>query len=275
MLKYEFFNLNLIVFYYFDMNKKIIRKFGYLKDQDGIMNRYLREAEGWATHLNNTKDFIVNSASEKGKFKAVIMGSGWLLDVPFSELSQIFKEVILVDIKHPIQIVHKLRDYPNIKFIEIDITGLVEPVFQTLKKKIKNKEIISLTAIIPQYDRAFFNEISQADFVVSVNLLNQLDILLCDYILLSKQFNDNEIKAFRKYVQTKHLELLPKGKSVLITDYEELNIDDKHQIINRKQLLYVDLSPHIIRSKWTWDFDSQKTYHKNLQTVFKVMAVEV
>jgi hypothetical protein len=257
------------------MNKKIIRKFGYLKDQDGIMNRYLREAEGWATHLNNTKDFIVNSASEKGKFKAVIMGSGWLLDVPFSELSQIFKEVILVDIKHPVQIVHKLKDYPNIKFIETDITGLVEPVFQTLKKNIKNKEIISLTAIIPQYDLAFFNEILQADFVVSVNLLNQLDILLCDYILLSKQFNDNEIKAFRKYVQTKHLELLPKGKSVLITDYEELNIDDKHQIINRKQLLYVDLSPHIIRSKWTWDFDSQKTYHKNLQTVFKVMAVEV
>ena len=72
------------------LNKRqiILKKFGFFKDQNGIINRYLREKEAWQAHLSNTRDFIINSSMNKDNSKAVILGSGWLLDIPVDELSK-------------------------------------------------------------------------------------------------------------------------------------------------------------------------------------------
>jgi hypothetical protein len=256
------------------MDKKIFRKFGYFKDLNGIINRYLREINTWEDHLNKTKNFILRTGENKEKSKVVVLGSGWLLDVPFMELAQAFKEVVFVDIRHPRQIEHKLKNYKNIRLIETDITGLVETVYHALKTNKKNKNKLDLKSIEPIYSEEFAREIQSSDYVISVNLLNQLDILICDYIEKSKQYAENEIMLFRSYIQNNHLQLLPKNKSVLVTDYEELNYDKSNQVVNRKKLVFADISDNLIKEKWIWHFDTLKTYRSGLKTDFKVMAVE-
>jgi hypothetical protein len=257
------------------MNKWILQKFGVFKDQDGIMNRYLREAEAWNGHLKLTREFILKVAENKPKSKVCILGSGWLLDVPFQELSEKFSQLGLIDIKHPVQIKHKLRNHSNISFMESDITGLIEPVYYTIINNNKIKARQELADINPQYDQDLIEQIQDSDYVVSVNLLNQLDILICDYLLKSNQYSTEEINGFRKKIQANHIDLLPKNKSALITDYMELNLDDNGQVVNQKQLIYTNFPENIESKEWIWEFDLQKTYHKNLKTVFKVSAIEI
>ncbi len=254
------------------LNKKILRKFGFKNDQEGIINRYLREEEGWNEHLENTKNFILQVADKMLKQKVVVLGSGWLLDVPLESLSATFENVVLIDVVHPRQIEHKITKMPGVNTISTDITGLVIPVYEALKEK---KKEINLLELKQDYDNYLLTELESADFVVSVNLLNQLDILICDYIKKTNRFSEDEISKFRKQIQSNHLNLLPAGKSALITDYEELNFNDKEEIIQNKKLVHINL-PHQNRAKkWKWKFDLKKTYHTNLTTVFKVMAIEI
>jgi hypothetical protein len=256
------------------MNKSIIKKFGYYKDQDGIMNRYLRENIGWEVHLKNTRDFILQASESKKKTKAVLLGTGWLLDIPYSELSELFEEVIFVDIKHPRQITHKLSKFKNIKLIETDISGIIEPVYQKFRLNKKNEEKLNLLQVLPVYSEEFLKIVQSSDFIVSVNLLNQLDIHICDFIVKNRWYKENELNDFRRHIQNLHLELLPKYKSALITDFEEIKLSNNSQTVIRKNLIYIKLPNDNIK-KWTWNFDTQKTYNQNMETQFKVIAFEM
>ena len=87
----------------------ILKKFGYKKDREGLITRYLREAENWKLHTENSKKFIIESAKTKKKELCVVAGSGWWLDIPVNELSKMFKKVIMIDITHPTQIIKKSK----------------------------------------------------------------------------------------------------------------------------------------------------------------------
>ncbi len=253
------------------MKNSVLRKFGFRKDQNGIINRYLRENGGWETHLTNTKDFILHSSKNKEKESCLILGSGWLLDVPVDNLKEIFKKIYLVDIVHPKQIIHKYRKYKNIEFMKVDISGYIEPVYNFMKKNKKTKT--PLNQIVQQFPDDFKELLNNVSMVVSVNILNQLDILICDYITRFPLYNDDEeITGFRKIIQQKHIDLMPRNKSCIITDYEELNYDDNMNLINKKSLIYTNLPKGKDVRKWKWNFDLNKTYHKNYKTIFKVMA---
>jgi len=237
------------------MNKKIIRKFGFKTDQQGIINRYIRESEEWQAHLIHTKEYIIKSAESKNKTNCIVIGSGWLLDVPIDELSMLFEKVTLIDIVHPRQIIHKIKKYKNVEAIEIDITGLVEPVYYFIKKTKKLK----LNDIKQIYSELWINKLKNADFVVSVNILNQLDILICDFIKKFNLYSNEEINQFRKIIQQNHVNILPETKSCLITDYEEININKKNNVVNNKSLIHIDLHINKKTKKWQWNFDTNQT----------------
>jgi hypothetical protein len=69
---------------------------GFIKDQEGIMNRYLRESSQWKKHLEKTRNFISGSFSHTEAETVAVLGSGWLLDVPLDHLVQRFRHVYLV-----------------------------------------------------------------------------------------------------------------------------------------------------------------------------------
>jgi hypothetical protein len=250
--------------------RQILRKMNFLSDQEGIMSRYLKESENWAPHLNKSRDFIIKCVYNKKISKISILGSGWLLDVPLEELNKLSQKILLIDICHPPQILRKIRDMPRVEAIEMDITGgMIEQIFQLVKKYRKNR----IKPDISMLESKGFNPQFNPGFVVSLNILNQLDILLIDYLKKYSIYKEEEILSLRKHIQQSHLDSITSNNSCLITDFEEL-VYDQQQLEKRNPLIHIPLPEGKRKSTWEWGFDSQKTYNVGKTTRFNVIAIE-
>jgi hypothetical protein len=258
-------------FFYLKNDTKIFRKMGYFTDQEGIMRRYIREANSWKPHLDHTKQFILNASKNKERNKAAILGSGWLLDVPLAQLAEDFAEVWLFDIKHPSPIRRKVENLKNIKLIETDISGFAVAVHEMAKAFRKSNNILNINNLKPRFDF----ELQDFDFVVSCNMLDQLDIILVDYLKKKCILSVTDEMQLRRLVQDFHLSLLPKTKSCVISDAAELWVDGKGDIKQTKPLVYTDKLSDDLEDSWIWHFDNNYTYHSSYKTWFKVIAVEI
>jgi hypothetical protein len=252
-------------------NAKIFHRMGYFKDQEGIIRRYLRETEAWRLHLESTKAFMLTSSENKDKNKAAILGSGWLLDIPIEELSRLFREVWLFDIKHPLQIKRRVEPLKNVKLLETDISGLAIPLYNEIKAHRKNVLGFDFHNIRPQFDF----DLSGFSYIVSCNMLNQLDIILLDYLKKSLVIPAELDPKIRRLIQDSHLHMLPKSKSCLVTDVEELWADKNNCIQKRHSLVYTQHLPLNPSKKWTWHFDNHYTYQDDYKTWFEVHAFDM
>lgn len=244
----------------------IYRKMGYFSDQEGIMNRYIREAAHWKAHLQNTKSAILKSCEGKGSNKIAILGSGWLLDVPIDELSNRFDEVWLFDIKHPSQIRRRMEKIVNVRLVETDISGFAAAIYAMSPRDLNNFDVIK-----PQFDF----DLEGFDMVVSCNILNQLDIILVDYLKKVMKIDSSTELYVRKLIQETHISLLPPQKSLLVSDIEELSIDSQGEVVRRKSLVYTDRLLTSNADHWVWHFDNCCAYRSSYNTWFNVVAAEI
>ncbi len=244
----------------------------YISDQQGIMERYIQEHDGWVVHLQKTRSFILNCVRKYAPQSVLILGSGWLLDVPLDELCSICKQIYLADIWHPVQVEKKIKKYGNCSLINLDLTGggigstyaFVEEYKKSGRRESLHQIDINPT-LIPE----------KVNYMISLNLLNQLDILLVDYIKKYIEYPESEINDFRKKIQENHLALLEPGRSCLITDEEELVFNSKNQLIKRKKLIYTTLPAGIKRQSWKWIFDTTGAYNTGNRTEFSVVAIDI
>ena len=110
-------------------------------------------------------------------------------------------------------------------------------------------------------------------FVISLNILNQLDILIIDYLKRKIPLSENTIRHIRERLQKDHMELLKTVPCILITDYEELLINRDGEEGEIKNLLYTELLPSNYTEDWTWHFDAQGLYNPGGRTILKVRAI--
>jgi len=251
--------------------KKMVRKMKFISDQAGIMNRYLREQEHWDAHLRNTREFILGSFQDSQPKSLAVLGSGWLLDLPLKELSNKFKKILLVDVYHPPQIVKKVEKYSNVTLYETDLTGGGIKFCWNLRKE--NSEHLQ-TYVLDTFSPSIPDLPFRPDAYISLNLLNQLDILLVEFLAKKKvPVIDAEVRRFRKNIQQFHIDWITRKPGCLVTDAVEMNHGPDNQTEER-QLLYVDLPEARRSDEWTWDFDLAGTYHPGKETRMVVKAVE-
>lgn len=249
-----------------------LKEMKYISDQQGIMERYLQEHDGWAPHLQKTRSFILNCVRKYAPQSVLIMGSGWLLDVPLDELAGMCERIYLADICHPVQVENRIKKYEKCSLITDDLTGggirntytFIEGFIKTGKRESLHKIELDVP-IIPE----------KVNYVISLNLLNQLDILLVDHIKKYIEYPESEINDFRKRIQEYHLSLLEPGKSCLVTDEEELVLNNKNQLVKRKRLIYTTLPAGMKRQQWKWIFDTTGAYNKGHRTEFSVVAIDI
>lgn len=256
---------------YHRSKNKILSKIGYYNDQKGIINRYLREIKNWEPHLENTKRIILEEINGKSRNKVIVLGSGWLLDIPYQELASAFKEVWLVDVYHPPQSMKKASHFSNIKFMQTELTGMAEQVYNFTKlfRKTKFKTPVDdFKPVVPL-------DLSLYDYVISCNILDQLDIILTDYIKEYKVYTDAEIDRIVEIIQQSHLNSLPQNKSLLICDMEEVLLNSEDSETNRRNLLQIKLPQDTLIDKWTWKFDTLMTYYPNCKTFFEVGVLRI
>ncbi|MEZ5000312.1 MAG: hypothetical protein R2727_06585 [Bacteroidales bacterium] len=68
------------------MKGRVLRKMGYIKDQQGIIRRYLREMGGWDTHLHHTRNYILESVKRREPAKVTILAAGGCSTFPLRRL---------------------------------------------------------------------------------------------------------------------------------------------------------------------------------------------
>ena len=248
--------------------RRILRKMGYLQDQKGIMSRYLREKEGWEPHLLKTRNFILKCLEESRPGSVTVLGSGWLLDFPLHEAYDLCKKIYLCDVFHPPQVMKKISKYPGVVAYEMDIScGLIRYFYEFVRK---NKKTGAFQ--VPEIPDISIPVISPGTYYISLNILNQLDIILLDYLRKYFTIPDKELDILRGKIQENHLKYINNG-GCMITDVEEIieNLKTKKQ--EQKNLVYTSIPSGKYCREWIWDFDSSGFYRKKMNTKMKVQAI--
>jgi hypothetical protein len=250
-------------------NSGMFRALGYNRDQQGIINRFINEDEGWKNHLENSRRFILHFIKQCSPSESIgILGSGWLLDIPLEELSAYFSQVYLFDILHPAQVKHKVVKLPNVHTIETDLTGYAALVYEySLKARKTAKGTLPVLDLLHDPVGA-----TGCRYLVSMNLLSQLDGLLCDFLLDKKLFSEEDLLPFRQRIHADHFQLLSKYQSCIISDIEEISLDKTGNAINSKNLIHAPWPAVKETQQWTWQFDSRKTYQTDCKTIMKIRA---
>ncbi|MBQ1884210.1 MAG: hypothetical protein II165_04240, partial [Bacteroidales bacterium] len=175
-------------------NRRIYRRMGYELEQKEYYLRYLSEIQNWSQHILNTKHFIVSSAKQCANHRsAVVLGSGWCIDVPVMELSRMFNEVYFVDLIHPQKVVAKFKEFENVKFISEDITKIVAETYNCVNRY-KNFSVDMLSSSTNYSTADYSDLLVNFDFVVSVNTLAFLDDLILDFLMQKELIDDLSAK---------------------------------------------------------------------------------
>jgi len=244
-------------------------RMGFTSGQAGIMRRMLREEGGWQSHLVNSSEYILEAVKLYKPKTVRILGSGWLLDLPVKFLEENCDKVILTDITHPNQILNKYSSSKKIVFETVDITGnLVELGYQQRKKSYSHQDFIHSILNSPNLE---FNE----DLIVSLNLASQLSIFLTDYLSKQVKISSNQAIEIAEAIQHKHFEMLPIGKSVIITDFEEEYYDEDDKFIGSKPTVFEAIPNGNNRKEWVWHFDSKMMYKPDCKTKLRVVAIRL
>jgi len=242
---------------------------GYIPSQSGIMRRMLREEGGWQSHLLKTSEYIQQAVKRQNPRSIRILGSGWLLDVPIKYLMDNCEKVVLTDIAHPNQIINKYSKFKNIEFEPLDITnGIVDHGYKQRKKSYNHEQFIK------EIENTHQMEFSE-EMIISVNLLSQLSIILTDYLSKNLGLTNSQVIEIAKAIQNRHIDLLPKGKSVLIADYEEEYFNEDDRLIGSKPSVYIPFPKGEERREWRWSFDSKMMYREDCKTILRVAAVRL
>jgi hypothetical protein len=246
----------------------MFRKMGYFDDQSGIIRRYHRECEHWDAHLMNTRQFALDTMQGKNCESAAVLGSGWLLDVPVEEMSRYFKKLFLYDVRHPAAVKKQIKHLHNVELRVCDLSCFVRPVYQYAKQYRNSKNRPPISDILPQTTL----DLNGFDFVFSCNILNQLDILLVDYLGQFFDLSHEETVTFRSSVQQYHIDMLPRNRSCMVADYEEITCAPDGKEISRKTSVYHPIVQRQDVRRWTWKFDTNMTYYKDKITFFEVLG---
>ena len=253
----------------FNSDHRMFRRMGYFDDQSGILRRYRREQEHWDVHLQNTRQLVLEAMQGKNRKSAAVLGSGWLLDVPVEEMSQYFEKLYLYDIRHPASVQKQVHSLGNVELRIHDISCFARPVYQYIKQYRNSKNRQPISDIQPQTTL----DLSGFDFVFSCNILNQLDILLVDYLTQFFELSHEETVIFQSNVQHHHVHILPVNRSCMVADYQEITCTPDGKEIARRTSVHHPIVQHPDARRWTWKFDTQMTYYQDRMTFLEVLGV--
>lgn len=219
-----------------------------------------RCAKAWGQHEENSKHFILSTASKlKQRRTAVILGSGLLRDVPWRQLAAAFDTLVLVDLVHLSSVRTKLygRKFRNVMLNSRDLSG-----YEALKT---GREIEPLS---------FLRQVPYLDLVVSANLLSQIGTGT-RHRMEQDETADMPEDALRRLIQA-HVDGLYglPCKVCLLTDTGFEIIDRNGKVHQHEDLLHGVQVPKIAQ-QWDWPVAPFGEESNDYQIMHTVVASEV
>jgi hypothetical protein len=254
---------------YSDKYKHILGRMGYYDYQLGLIHRHINQEGGWDSHLEHCRTFILRAVNHFKPTKITILGSGWLLDLPLAELSELTQEIVLIDIVHPPEVREQASILKNVNILEADVTGgLIEEVWNKTRRKFFIRNCRSFDSIIiPDYCPE-----DDQGLVISLNILSQLETLIIEYIKKQVAVSEEDLFGFRKKIQNNHLSFLANHNSVLITDTAEI-FNENSGKTTRHNSVVIELPNGKMREEWSWNFDLKGSDYNYKKSYFEVVAL--
>ncbi|SMH59739.1 hypothetical protein [Azospirillum agricola] len=190
------------------------RRLGYLSELVALGARYRRQRRAWAPHVAACRRFILEAterAPEGGR--ALVAGSGLLIEVPLDELASRFDEVVLLDMLHARPVRRRAARLPNVRLLTLDATGALSPLAEALDA---GRGLPAGFTPPPVPGGGFA-------FAISCNLLSQLPLLPLDAVeRRAPMVPPAERVAFARRLARDHLEWLGgiADTAALFTDIE-------------------------------------------------------
>ena len=242
---------------------------GYYNYQRGLIYHHLDEEGSWNTHLKNCRNFILKSLDFYTPSVVTVLGSGWLLDLPLSEIGDRVSEINLVDIVHPPEVKAQVSEMKNVMLREEDISGgLISEVWykagrRSFFNKLRSLDDIRITGYQPQFETGM---------IISLNIFTQLEVLPVELLKKKAIANEESFIRFRKEIQQNHLSFLKNHESVLITDLSEVITEKSGRILENSSVL-IGLPEGKLKEEWTWYFDLRNSDYYRKKSVFRVSAI--
>lgn len=220
------------------------RRFGYLAEAVALGARYRRQRRAWAPHVEACRRFVAEAAERAPKGgRALVAGSGLLIEVPLRDLADRFDEVVLVDVVHARPVRREARRFANVSLAELDVAGILEP----LKAALRGGGPLP-SPNPPDLPGERFA------FAVSCNLLSQLPLMPLEAIdRRAPQLPDAERAVFARALAQSHLAWLARSAhtAALFTDVESLWLEGG-RIVEREDSTWGIPLPAPDR-RWEWD----------------------
>ncbi len=247
----------------------ILGRMGYYDYQRGLIYHHLNEQEGWRSHMNNCRNFIIRAIDLNKPSVITVLGSGWLLDIPLKEMAEKAEQVNLVDIIHPPEVKSQVEELKNVVLREEDITGgVIEEVWKKARGRIFLRKLKSLGKLkIGEYQPNF-----EPGLVISVNILTQLESLPVRFLKGRSKTGEEDFLQFRREIQNNHISFLTKHNSVLITDVSEV-ITRSSGLSEEIPSVLSEMPEGKYRESWTWQFDRTGSDYYNKRSVFRISAI--
>lgn len=224
------------------------RSMGYLSELIALEARYKRCRESWEPHLEKTKAVIHEAINQtNGHKRAIVLGAGILSDIPIDALSQKFDQVELVDVCFLNTTKKYLKNFSNVSWRALDVTGIAAPL-QTWAKAGANPHAL------PAPQNVDTISLEGADLVISANILSQLPLIPSAFIeKTAPNIGDQTMQNFANDIIETHINLIEDchAHGCLITEIERQFIDGD-KILDSDDPLF-GYRPGLDGETWHWD----------------------
>jgi hypothetical protein len=238
--------------------RRAVSAMGFPAEVGGIRARYRRRQAEWASHLEESRSAILRGARRAGqRRKAVILGGGLLHDVPLAELAGMFREVVLVDLVHPLVSRWQTRRLRNVRRVTADVTGTIDAAYRVAWDADRP---------LPKSEPTLFLNDREVDFTASVNLLSQLPCMPMAYLTSQGAHPQAKVEEYARDLIRAHLAYLGRmpGRAALVTDIERLKITPAGKVVERRDLFFGVPAPDR-GEEWEWQLapcpEADRTHH--------------
>jgi hypothetical protein len=243
-----------------------LRRMGYLRELIGMKARFRRCRPAWEPHLERTR-LVIRSARDRcpQRRKAVLFGPGYLSDVLVPELAAHFREVVVVDIVHPLGLRRRVKKWKNVSTRAADVTGVVEAVFRAAQAQ---------GSELPHSTPDLFFDDADVDLAASINMLAQLASLPVKYLMHAGTHDRDTITDFARDLVASHLEYLRRlpGTVALIADVAQLKVEPGGAVVEQVDTMWGLPFPWL-GEEWIWDSAPRPEADLNLSRQTRIVGI--
>jgi hypothetical protein len=224
----------------------LARRLGYLSESVALGSRHRRQRQNWTPHVAACRRFITQAARQAPKGgRAMVLGSGLLIEIPLEDLTARFDEVLLIDIVHSRSVRKRVARMPMVRLVALDVTGALASLEEALERGWDLPTGFAPPALPGSPTCAF---------AVSCNLLSQLPLMPLDAIeRRAPAIPDAARLAFAQRLAADHLRWLAglAESAALFSDVESLWLSGG-AVVEREDSVW-GLPLPAPDSSWLWD----------------------